>query len=80
MPYEYLTDLLDKALKSPAGLKIKTEDADALRRRLYVAMRYTRENGSDRFSALKLRISPGGEDILEIHKREEIPEEASDAS
>ena len=75
MSYEYLVELMDRALNTPAGLKIKTEDADALRRRLYVAMRKTRENGSDRFSKLRLRISPDSGKILEIHKKEEGPKE-----
>ena len=70
--YTPLIELLDRALASQAGLSIETEDSDALRRRLYVAMRLVREGkapDSGRFSDLHLRISPGSTRILEIHKK-----------
>lgn len=67
--YDALIQLLDRANASPAGLKIKTKDGDALRRRLYVALRLVREQGDDRFSGLTLRLSPDSDKILEIHKK-----------
>jgi hypothetical protein len=68
--YAPLIELLERAVASPAGLRIQTGDADALRRRFYVAKRVDRETtNKDRFDGLHFRINPDSGRVLEIHKK-----------
>lgn len=75
-----LTALLQAAEESPLGKKVKSADADALRRRLYVVRRRIQESTApknSRFSGLVLRLSPSDKDTLFIIK--EIKEDSPDA-
>ena len=58
MEMKDLEALLEKALASPLGLRVKTADSDALRRRLYVTLRKAKERGDLRFERFQLSPSP----------------------
>ena len=58
--------LLDEALSQPDGVKIGTNDADGLRRRLYIL----RKEHRPKYDGLMLRISPEDHNELWIMRKE----------
>jgi hypothetical protein len=72
-----LVSILERALESKHGLKLKAHDPDGLRRRLYVVMRRCREADppDSRFTrGLRLRLGPRKSNLLLV-----LPKEGSDA-
>ena len=54
---DHLTStILDPAISQEYGIKVRSNDADGLRRRLYVAIRKLREQGQTKYSLVKIKL------------------------